>query len=325
MRSLNPMRSFGRSEIIFLLFFADMTLLMLYGMSLLVTYTYAHNGMVTEAAVIKDMMVYFYYPPKQILFLSLPLPFFAGAGILFAIYGYIFYYNYRATAASSEKNALETPIGYIVGIGSLIYFLSIVLVLIQNGIGAPISSKGITALEAKEPAFFYFQLIYAPFVEELEFRILPIGAYLAIRYYMQKRDYKLWQAFLVPGMLMKKFRRKLDRYDWAMITATSIIFGYAHYAYGDWSFSKIPQAALGGFAFGIGFMLFGPFVDIPMHFLFDGTLTVDIMPGSVLALYPIVVGILLIFVCAITAIVLIALKYRKSKVESPGSELPEIQ
>jgi hypothetical protein len=317
------MRSLGKSDILFLIFFADMTVLMLYGMSELLSYTYIHGGMVASSITLKNMFVYFYYPPKNILSLYLPIPFFAGIGVLFALYLYIFYYNYRTTANHRGKNPLDSPIGYIAGIGSLIYFLSIVLVLFQDALGAPISAKGITEIENTEPVFFYFQLIYAPFVEELEFRILPIGIYLAIRYYLQKRDYKIWEVFLVPGKLMKKFHRKLDLYDWIMIFGTSILFGYAHYAYGDWSLSKIPQAALGGFAFAIGFMIFGPFVDIPMHFLFDGTFTVDILPYGSAALSPIIIGIVLVFICAIITIILIIIRYTKNKME--GNEEPSIQ
>jgi len=61
------MRSFGKSDILFLIFFADMTVLMLYGMSELLSYTYIHGGMVASSITLKNMFVYFYYPPKNIL------------------------------------------------------------------------------------------------------------------------------------------------------------------------------------------------------------------------------------------------------------------
>ncbi|MHB1439812.1 MAG: CPBP family glutamic-type intramembrane protease [Cuniculiplasma sp.] len=314
------MRSFGKLDLLYMVFFADMTILMVYGMSLLVTNTFHNGGIITTNQLLKDMVVYFYYPPGGILFLSLPLPFFLGAGILFAIYIYIFYYNYRTTERNREETPLETPIGYIVGVGSLIFFVSLILILLQEALGVPITAKGLAAIERTEPVFFYYQLIYAPFVEELEFRILPIGVYLLVRYYVQKKDFKVWQVFLTPGKLMKRFGRKLDRYDWVMIFSTSILFGYAHYAYGDWSLSKIPQAALGGFAFAIGFMLFGPFVDIPMHFLFDGTFTVDIMPGGGLALAPIIIGLVLVFICAVVTIILMLIRYAKK--QDAGKTLP---
>ena len=66
------MRSFGKSDILFLIFFADMTVLMLYGMSEILSYTYIHGGMVASSITLKNMFVYFYYPPKNILSSFLP-------------------------------------------------------------------------------------------------------------------------------------------------------------------------------------------------------------------------------------------------------------
>jgi membrane protease YdiL (CAAX protease family) len=311
------MRKFGKIDLLYLIFFADMTLLMLYGMGMLVDLLYKNGGIIVSNKIVNDLFLYFYYPPKGVFAFLFPIPFFIGVAVLFLVYIYIFYYNYKTTEKDRGMTPLQTSIGYIAGVGALIYFLSIILVLVQDSLGVPISSSGLTSIESTEPVFFYYQLIYAPFIEELEFRIIPIGAYLVIRYWLEKKDFKIWQAFLIPGMLMKKFRRRLDKYDWSMILITSLLFGFAHYAYGDWSLSKIPQAAMGGFAFAIGFMLFGPFVDIPMHFLFDGTLTVEILPGAIFAYPLIVAGVILLFACAIVTIILLIINWNKRKQTQP--------
>ena len=73
-----------------------------------------------------------------------------------------------------------------------------------------------------------------------------------------------------------------------------------------------------GIFLAFGFMLFGPFVDIPMHFLFDGVATILYLPGDhSYGLVLEVVYILLLFACLIVTIILLILLYTKKRRQEP--------
>ncbi len=312
------MRKIGISDIFYSIFFADLTFLMFIGIFTLISNTYGRAlfaGVVNGKNIfISNAFYYFYYPPKGQFAFLLPIPFWAGVAILLFLYILIFAYDWNGERTHRGRNPLETPIGFIIGAGSLLYLISIVLVLIQDLLGAPITSSFITQDEKLYPNLLYYELIYAPFVEEIEFRILPIGIYLFARYKLSKVNFRWYEVFLFPGRIMKRAGRKLDKADWAVIIITSMLFGYAHYDYGGWSISKIPQAAIAGVVLAMGFMLFGPFVDIPIHFLFDGAFTVTFLPNvNPIGVGLAFLGIILIFGAAIVTIILMALIYIRKR------------
>jgi hypothetical protein len=314
------MRKMGVTDILFSIFFVDMMALMLIGITTLINNSLTRplfagtlNG---RSVYVSNAFYYFYYPPKGEFGFALPFPFWIGVAVLLILYVIIFSYDLVYEKKDRRRNPLETPIGFIAGVGSLLYVFSIILVLAQDLIGAPISSSFITQDEKLIPNLLYYELIYAPFVEEIEFRIIPIGLYLFARYYLQGKNFKWYEVFLFPGMLMRRFGRRLDRFDWSAIIITSLLFGFAHYEYGGWSITKIPQAAIVGVGLAIGFMLFGPFVDIPIHFLFDGAGSIEMLPNLTSAGIPLVVlWIILIFASAIATIILAIILYMNRKKE----------
>lgn len=314
------MRKMGITDILFSIFFVDMMALMLIGTTTLINNSLTRplfagtlNG---RSVYVSNAFYYFYYPPKGEFGFALPFPFWIGVAVLLILYVIIFSYDLVYEKKDRRRNPLETPIGFIAGVGSLLYVFSIILVLAQDLIGAPISSSFITKDEKLIPNLLYYELIYAPFVEEIEFRIIPIGLYLFARYYLQGKNFKWYEVFLFPGMLMRRFGRRLDRFDWSAIIITSLLFGFAHYEYGGWSITKIPQAAIVGVGLAIGFMLFGPFVDIPIHFLFDGAGSIEMLPNLTSAGIPLVVlWIILIFASAIATIILAIILYMNRKKE----------
>ena len=314
------MRKMGITDILFSIFFVDMMALMLIGTTTLINNSLTRplfagtlNG---RSVYVSNAFYYFYYPPKGEFGFALPVPFWIGVAVLLILYVIIFSYDIVYEKKDRRRNPLETPIGFIAGVGSLLYVFSIILVLAQDLIGAPISSSFITKDEKLIPNLLYYELIYAPFVEEIEFRIIPIGLYLFARYYLQGKNFKWYEVFLFPGMLMRRFGRRLDRFDWSAIIITSLLFGFAHYEYGGWSITKIPQAAIVGVGLAIGFMLFGPFVDIPIHFLFDGAGSIEMLPNLTSAGIPLVVlWIILIFASAIATIILAIILYMNRKKE----------
>jgi hypothetical protein len=289
---------------LFVIMFSLVTLSMALGMMLLIMNLYINEGFSTQT------LLYFYYPPRGLFEFLAPIPLFTGASIFFILYILIFVYDFKSSVGETKQSTLHTPIAFIAGVGSLFYLLSIILIGVQSTLGEPVKSS----LPDSNGTLFYYQLIYAPFVEELEFRIIPIGLYLLFRYSIEKRSFRIWEIFLFPGKLLTRFGRKMDRIDWGVVILTSGLFGYAHYVYGDWSATKIPQAALVGVALALGFMLFGPFVDIPIHFLFDGALTISLMPGGGDTIPLVFIELIFMIICAILCLGILMKKQQEKKI-----------
>ncbi|MGP6293903.1 CPBP family glutamic-type intramembrane protease [Caldiplasma sukawensis] len=296
------MRKYGISDIFYLMFFILFVTMMFYGLSVLLQISlYSPSYIVNELG--KNIsLFYFYYPdvfdfPQGIVFILIPfLKFYFSVIVLIIIYIIIVVYIISSYLKGIGKDPLDNPVGFILGGSSFAYTLSIILIVLYFFSSISISAPAIEQAELTQPVLIFYQLVYAPIIEELEFRIIPIGIYLLIRYYlrgdlarykeknginsgiMSKLVYTL--PFMNPGKLKKFTGKGFDYIDYAIIIITSFLFGFAHYAYGQWSISKIPQAAIGGVIFAFGFMLFGPYVDIPMHYFFDGIDTVFLLQGQ---------------------------------------------
>ena len=159
-------------------------------------------------------------------------------------------------------------------------FLSLVVIAVERHFGIPIG--GGSVVNSSEKYLSYISLIYAPFVEELGFRIIPLGIYamvLVSLYRPFKKDVLL--SFLAPGYVRRKYGLKLGWVGYSLIIITSAAFGYAHVLFGAWDWGKFLQAALIGVILAFGYLEFGVFVDIPMHWFYNGVLTLNyIAPGT---------------------------------------------
>lgn len=329
------MRKYGISDIFYLMFFILFVTMMFYGLSVLLQISlYSPSYSVNE--VNKNIsFFYFYYPeifdfPRGIVFILIPFfKFYFSVIVLIIIYLIIVIYIIFSYLKGIGKDPLDNPVGFILGGSSFAYTLSIILIVLYFFSSISISAPAIEKAEVTQPVFIFYQLVYAPIIEEMEFRVIPIGIYLLIRYYLRgdlekyrennginarikgKLVYAL--PFLNPGKLKKFSGKGFDYIDYAVIIITSFLFGFAHYAYGQWSISKIPQAAIGGLLFAFGFMLFGPYVDIPMHYFFDGIDTVFLLPGQgFLALFSLLY-IFLVLLGTIPFIVTLYSRFKKAR------------
>ncbi len=319
------MRKQGKTDVIFLIFILFLFLAMLYGSLTSILYSMAAPPFFQIGSTglsVTGVPFYFYYP-YGIFAVILPVPFWTGIAVLMILYALIFFYLYKFNIRNLKANPLETPVGFISGYGSLAFAASIAVVGILYFFNTPIQSPSLS-YEEKYPMFLYYQLIYAPFIEELEFRILPLGAYVYLRQFYSGKKGSLFYSFMFPGLSLVKSGRKLDRYDLLMILVTSTIFGYAHFAYGGWSFTKIPQAFIVGIFLGFGYMLYGPFVDIPLHFLFDGVPGISIIPGDYLgSIFILLVYLFLLIVNLVATIILFIVIRRNRKRNRNLSEIDE--
>jgi hypothetical protein len=137
----------------------------------------------------------------------------------------------------------------------------------------------------------FFDLSYHVLIEEIGFRVTPIGAFLIIYLFWvgRKKVATLsWgqrlKLFLMAPLHPDKAKKMVDVKtvsefgvrggislgEWFMILFTSIAFGLAHYlSGGGWGVGKITSASMVGFAMGLTYLLYGVQAPILIHWFFN--------------------------------------------------------
>jgi hypothetical protein len=136
-----------------------------------------------------------------------------------------------------------------------------------------------------------FELSYAALIEEIGFRVIPIGAFLIIYVFWAGRKNAVtlslgqrlklfFIAPLFPDEAKKTvgvkavsdfgIRGGISLGEWIMVFFTSIIFGLAHYvAGGGWEIGKVTSASVVGLAMGLTYLLYGVQAPILLHWFFN--------------------------------------------------------
>jgi len=136
-----------------------------------------------------------------------------------------------------------------------------------------------------------FELSYAALIEEIGFRVTPIGAFLIIYLFWVGRKnavtlslgqrLKLFiTAPLFPDEAKKMVgvktvsdfgvRGGISLGEWVMVFFTSIVFGLAHYlSGGGWEIGKATSASVVGLAMGLTYLLYGVQASILLHWFFN--------------------------------------------------------
>lgn len=217
---------------------------------------------------------------------------------------------------------LDNPIVFYGGISTFAFILSFVITVIEMSLGVSIGGTGIETTLQQHPYLMFVQLIYAPFVEELGFRIIPLGLFSV---YVVRNARNLGTtgkdaalSFIIPGIIRRKYGLSLNGWDYLLIVVTSILFGLAHFLSGTWDPGKILSATIVGLILAYGFLKFGLFVDIPMHWFFNGLPTIYVVYPA--ATNPWYFTILWIFLSGIAAVIFVYLVYaeRKKKTRISG-------
>jgi len=136
-----------------------------------------------------------------------------------------------------------------------------------------------------------FELSYAAVIEEIGFRVTPIGAFLIIYLFwlgsknsvtlsLRQRLKLFFTAPLFPDeakkivgvKTVKDFgvRGGISSGEWVMVFSTGIIFGLAHYlSGGGWEIGKATSASVVGIAMGLTYLLYGVQASILVHWFFN--------------------------------------------------------
>lgn len=193
-------------------------------------------------------------------------------------------------SGASEGNPFTNNLLAMPMITSMMFVATIILHTLQSQAGVPTGEPPIS------DSFLDFIMVSrAPIVEEVIFRIVPIGAFLVTYIsvvggrmrHMLSLSGRLRMFFLsivqpdkAKGQLGLKtigengfFGGGMTWGEWIMVFFTGVLFGLAHY-YGSWGPGKISQAALNGVIFALAYLYYGVQAPILLHWFFNYYFTV---------------------------------------------------
>lgn len=193
---------------------------------------------------------------------------------------------------TSVRNPLApasiTRSNYLVVLPQLSTMVLVAVVLLQ----ALQESAGVQTggLSFENPVLGFLTVSYAPFVEELSYRITTIGLLDGLhlvwktrrnpQYQRTKRTiYLLATAMWKPekakeslGLrtIRKNGVRGISWLEWLTLAVTSGAFGAAHYLYGGgWEIGKISTVIISGLALGFVYLRYGAYAPILLHWFFN--------------------------------------------------------
>jgi len=146
------------------------------------------------------------------------------------------------------------------------------------------------SISFQNPVLGFLSVSYAPFVEELSYRITTLGLLDGLYLVWRTRRQEQYPGFkgavhLLIGTMWKPDRPKkllgfktirdnglkgISRIEWLILIATSGAFGAAHYLYGGgWEIGKVSTAMISGLALGYVYLRYGAYAPILLHWYFN--------------------------------------------------------
>jgi len=137
----------------------------------------------------------------------------------------------------------------------------------------------------------FLNLAYAPLIEEIGFRLVPIGLVMVFYVFLSGKNVKafstagsrvklLFLSFIYPEGAKKLtglpnvgehgVLKGMSPIEWTMIAATSVVFGLAHvFSPVGWEIGKITSTFVQGFFFAVTYIAYGFEAPILMHWYFN--------------------------------------------------------
>ncbi len=162
------------------------------------------------------------------------------------------YDGFSKELAMKAKSRIHSPLFETCGLLFATLFFSLLVALLSNPSSGEVPDGGTLSENL-------FLLANASVWEELAVRVLLIGIpMIFVDVVRRHRQPKLYSYIIGGGF-------EMGRPEVVLIMASSIVFGYAHFASG-WGAWKILPATVGGIAFGYLFLKFGLAASIMLHF-----------------------------------------------------------
>ncbi len=247
------------------------------------------EGLSTSILRLSALPVWFF---NQTIFVPIGL----SIGILFFVLWstftlcFVAAWKFRENFHKVIKESTVRPIGKLFNsclfampiLNSMTLLAVISLQSLQEAGGIPTGTSPLPG----EPFWDFLDLSYAAVVEEVVFRIIPIGAFLLIYLLIIKKNTTqfsvklLFVSFLFPDSAKRivgaktvnehGIKRGISIGEWGTLILTSVIFGLAHFNPGvSWEIGKITSATIAGLAIGLSYLLYGAQASIIMHWFFN--------------------------------------------------------
>ena len=245
----------------------------------------------------------FYYirPPVYLFFIfAFNIPTYINVGLIFAFLWGVFLFCFVAAWKLREsfheviKNSFSRPISHTLKnflfampiITSMLLTAVIAIHSFQEAHGVPTGEPPLP----EDPMEKFFVLTYVVVMEEIGFRITPIGAFLVFYVFLvgiEKARMESWgqrlKVFFLAWLYPEKAKKMLglktvgdsgvrggiSLAEWIMVLLTSAIFGLVHYLGGGWEVGKITSVFVQGFAMGLTYLIYGIHAPILIHWFFD--------------------------------------------------------
>ncbi len=192
--------------------------------------------------------------------------------------------------------------------------LFVAFIIIHVLLGVPTGSGPFEPSEDPlQPFKDFLEVTYSPLVEEIGFRLIPIGIFLVAYLFVVGREKVaefsggefLRVLFLIPFYPDKAKEllgvrtvtefgiRGISLAEWIVIAFTSVAFGLVHIG-GGWEAGKSISASINGLAFGLVYLLYGVQAPILLHWFFNYYISGYGAYGLALDFYPIISPIFLL-------------------------------
>jgi len=237
------------------------------------------------------------FPAYVFLFLWVGFAFLAqrGTAFLFVWVVYVLCFvaawKWRESFHKAIRGSISNPFHGIFNNFLLIFPLVSSMVLMA--VTAIINLQQSVGIPTGEPQFpenlplqgIFVELAYAPVVEELGFRLVPLGLYavlyvlLAGKTVARKGRLLITTAFHpdgakrsvgLPNVAEHGIWRGISVGEWAMVVATSALFAYAHIISDiGWQVGKITSVFVQAFFFAVTYLAYGFEAPILLHWYFN--------------------------------------------------------
>jgi len=156
----------------------------------------------------------------------------------------------------------------------------------ESALGVPTGEPSLP----ENPFETFFLLAYSPLIEEIGFRLSPLGLFLIVYVFWAGRwivaqfsTKQLFRLFLVALVYPEDAKRMVglknigadgfsgvSRAEWIVVFATSLFFGVAHLLSGiGWDVGKVTSTFMVGFIFGLAYLAYGFQAPILLHWYFN--------------------------------------------------------
>jgi len=246
----------------------------------------AASNLITKLPLSLLMIANFSIPMETyvgIFFLAIWL-LYAAAFVLAWIDAPIFLISIKK--ATQRANVIGS--NYLIVLPQLSTIMLIAIVVLQTFQESAGVQTGSISFE--NPVLGFLAISYAPFVEELSYRITTLGLLVGLYLVWRTRHQEQYQGIkgtvhLLVGTMWKPDRPKkllglktiqdnglkgISWIEWLILIATSGAFGAAHYLYGGgWEIGKVSTAMISGLALGYVYLRYGAYAPILLHWYFN--------------------------------------------------------